>query len=212
MNRPAALALLALMAATPSSAATPLAEFADAWAKIDDYRCSIVVHETKGTSVQDRQYNFWFKKPTIAKLEITSGPGRGGGASWTCGDKVRGHQGGLLSGVKLTVSINDSRAVSLRGDTIDTASFAYILANLQNSAKGTVSEGPGLTIDGVATDAVALRVANPASNQNVTRDVTYISRTTHLPVRRERFEGETLVKQETFVDVKPNVGLKDSDF
>lgn len=207
------LSLLSLFAllAVPAPAATALSEFSDAWAKVNDYSCSIVVHETHGSQTQDRRYDFWFKKPAFAKLEIVSGPGRGSGASWTGGDKVRGHKGGILSGIKLSVSINDPQAVSLRGDNISTASFGYILSNLQ-SGKGTLSEGEGPAIDGAATETVAMKIANPAADRNVTRDVVYLSKVSHLPVRRVRYEGDVLVKQEDFVNLKLNPGLRDSDF
>lgn len=204
------LSLFALMAAA-APAASSLSEFSEAWAKVSDYSCSIVVHETQGSQTQDRRYDFWFKKPTFAKLEIVSGPGRGSGASWTGGDKVRGHRGGILAGIKMSVSINDAQAVSLRGDNISTASFGYILSNLQ-SGKGTLSEAAGDAIEGAPTDMIALKIANPAADHNVTRDVVYLSKVSHLPVRRVRYEGDTLVKEEDFVSVKLNPGLRESDF
>jgi hypothetical protein len=42
--------------------------------------------------------------------------------------------------------------------------------------------------------------------------VLYISRATHLPVRRARYEDNILVKQEDFINLKVNTGLKDTDF
>ncbi|MBV8600903.1 MAG: hypothetical protein JO359_04980 [Candidatus Eremiobacteraeota bacterium] len=191
--------------------ASPLTDFADAWGKVDDYTCTIAVHEALGNQTQDRHYDFAFKKPSMAHIEVTQGPGKGSGSVWHGGDTVRGHQGGILSGIKLTISINDPRAVTLRGDTIDTASFGYILGVYQ-SGKGTITDAPGETIDGVSTDKVTMQIANAAANKNVSRDVLYLSKGTHLPVRRVRYEGDTLVKQEDFTNVKLNPGLKDSNF
>jgi outer membrane lipoprotein-sorting protein len=206
-----AIAFFGLLCAGRASASA-LGDFSDAWSKVDNYSCSIVVHEALGTQTQDRRYDFWFKKPSLAHIEITSGPGRGSGSVWHGGDTVLGHQGGLLRGIKMNVSINDSRAVSLRGDTITAPIFGNILATYQSNMTGTVTESPGETIDGAPTDMLTLKIANPAANKNVTRDVLYLSKTTHLPVRRMRYEGDTLVKQEDFVNVKINPGLKDSDF
>ena len=205
-----ACALFAL-ACTARASASALTDFNDAWNKVDNYSCSIVVHESLGTQTQDRHYDYWFKKPNLAHIEITSGPGKGSGSVWHGGDTVRGHQGGFLHGIQMNVSINDGRAVTLRGDTINTASFGFILGVFQ-SGIGTVTEGPGETIDGAATDTVSMKITNPSTNKNVTRDVIYLSKSTHLPVRRMRYEGDTMVKQEDFVNVKLNPGLKDSDF
>ena len=204
-----AAVLFASLCCARASAGT-LSDFADAWKALNDYSCSIVVHETLDNQVQDRRYDFWFKKPALAHIEIVSGPGKGSGSVWHGGDTVLGHQGGLFHGLKMNVSIHDPRAVSLRGDTMDTASFGHILAVYQTG--GTVTEGAGETIDGAPTDMLTMKVADPASNKGVTRDVLYLSKTTHLPVRRVRYAGDALVKQEDFVNVKLNPGLKDSNF
>ena len=203
--------LLSVMLAAPLGAAGALSEFAEAWSAIDNYSCTIQSHDVEGTNVQDRTEHYWFKKPTNAKIEIVAGPGRGSGAVWHGGDKVLGHLGGILAGIKQSVSINDRRATSLRGDTIESASFAGILAYYQG-AKGTISESAGEAINGTPTDEVSLKIANVAANHNVTRDVLYLSKATHLPVRRVKYEGDTLVKQQDFSSVKLNPGLKDSDF
>jgi hypothetical protein len=161
--------------------------------------------------VQDRGYNYAFKKPALAKIETVSGPGRGSAAVWHGGDTVRGHQGGFFSGIKLNIGIHDGRAVSLRGDTIDSASFPSQLEHFRTT-KGELSEAAGPAIGGVATESLTLKVADPAANANVSRDVLFISSATHLPLRRERFEGDRLVKQEEFTNLKLNPGLKDDDF
>src|SRR6202161_2502180 len=125
---------VALLGAAPSG---PAAAFLDAWAKIPSYTCNIKVHETKGTEVQDRTYHYAYLKPHFAKIDITGGPGRGGGAAWKGGDTVSGHQGGILSGIHLNVSIHDGRAVDLRGGTIDEASFENMAELIKSAATVT---------------------------------------------------------------------------
>jgi len=201
-------AIFAMLCSAYATAQTPLADFSAAWSRVEDYSCSIVVHETLGKNVQGRRYDFWFKKPSEAKIEIVSGPGRGGGSVWHGGDTVLGHQGGFLHGIKMKVSLHDARAVSLRGDTMNTASFGYILDLFQ---KGRATAAPSAMIDGAPVD-VLVRSADPSAENGVTKDVLYLSSVTHLPVRRVRYAGDAVVKQEDFVHVKINPGLKDSDF
>ncbi len=205
-----AITLLALVC-TGRASASALSDFAAAWSGVNDYTCQITTHETIGADVQDRTYDYAFKKPHSAKIDITGGPGKGGGSVWTGGDTVLGHQGGFLRGIKMNVSITDPRATSLRGDTIDSASFGSILAVYQGD-KGTLSESTIDTISGSPVDTITLMIANPSANKDVSKDVLYISRATHLPVRRERFEGTILVKREDFTGIKTNTGLKESDF
>jgi outer membrane lipoprotein-sorting protein len=193
------------------SADALVAQFAQAVGSFDDYTVSISTHELSGDNVQDRGYKYAFKKPALAKIETVSGPGRGSAAVWHGGDTVRGHQGGFFSGIKLNIGIHDGRAVSLRGDTIDSASFPAQLEHFRTT-KGELSEAAGPAIGGVATESLTLKVADPAANGNVSRDVLFLSSANHLPLRRERFEGERLVKQEEFTNLKLNAGLKDDDF
>jgi len=206
----AAFALaFALAGALPAAADTPVAAFTAAWAAVDNYTATITVHETDGKSVQDRVYHYAYKKPAFAKIDVVAGPGKGSGAVWTGGDRVRGHQGGLFSGIKMSVAITDGRATSLRGDTIDKASFQSVADEFKN---GRVDPAPAdATVDGATVDAVTVGLA-PAAPGGVTREVVYLSRTTHLPVRRIGYAGDTLVKQEDFSEVKLDPGLAAADF
>jgi len=200
----AALTLgVALLGAAPTG---PAAAFLEAWAKVPSYTANIKVHETRGTDVQDRTYHYAYLKPHFAKIDITGGAGRGGGASWTGGDTVSGHQGGLLSGIHLKVSIHDGRAVDLRGGTIDEASFENIAETLKAAATLTNGEE---TIAGTAYDTVTF----PYKDANgATKRVIFLSRTTHLPTRRVTYSGDTVVEAEDFTDVNTSANLKESDF
>lgn len=203
------LAAAAFVTALSAAAlADPVSDFNDAWAKVDNYTVTIKVHETDGKNVQDRVYHYAYKKPHFAKIDVTAGPGRGGGSVWTGGDTVSGHQGGILSGVHMTVSIHDGRALSLRGDTIDQASLQSIADEFRTGkieVPATVA-----TIDGVACDLVTVDLAAPVNG--VTKRGVALSKVTHLPVRRSGYAGDTLVKQEDFSDLSINPGLKESDF
>jgi hypothetical protein len=173
---------------------SPAAAFLEAWAKIDGYTVTIAVHETAGNDVQDRVYRYSYKKPHEATIEVLSGPGRGSGATWTGGDRVSGHQGGLLSAIRLSVPITDARATSLRGDTIDFASFQSIADEL---AGGRVEPATGPnSVGGVACDDVTMIPAAPV--HGVTRHVVCFARTTHLPLRRTGYAGDAPVKVEEF--------------
>jgi outer membrane lipoprotein-sorting protein len=215
-----AVLCLALFAAAPirpagaENKATPaFTEFVKAFADVSDFQERILTHETSddGKDVQDRTYDYRWKRPNFARITIIDGPGKGGVASWQGGDKVSGHQGGILAMIHLTLDIHDKRATSQRGDTLDTASFAWQVAHFQNTP-GTLSEAAGPTLDGHASTAVTLAVSDPKSNGNVSRDVLDISNATHLPLRRQQFVGAQLVKSETFMDVKLNNGFTAGDF
>jgi hypothetical protein len=118
-----------------------------------------------------------------------------------------GHQGGFISFVKKTVSINDPKATSLRGDKIDVASFDWVMRHYL-AMPGTLTQAAGPD----ATTIVTLAVTDPAANRAVSKDELYLSDATHLPVKRQQFVGSTLVKSETYKDTKLDPGLTANDF
>jgi outer membrane lipoprotein-sorting protein len=210
---PAAAALVLIVAQAGARAATTpaISAFDDAFAKVNDYTVTMTAHEVSGNDTQDRVYHYWFKKPADAKIEVVSGPGRGSGGVWTGGDRVSGHQGGLLSHFHMKVDLHDGRAVSLRGYTIPDGLFSNEVARYRDS-KGELSEHDGPTIDGEATDAVELKPADPKTLGGITRMVLYLSKSTHMPIKQMRYQGDQLVADETWTELKTNVGLTDSDF
>ena len=194
---------VALLGAAPTG---PAAAFLDAWSKITSYTADIKIHVVKGMDVQDRTYHYSYLKPHFARIDITGGAGRGGGASWKGGDTVSGHQGGLLSGVHLNISIHDARAVDLRGGTIDQASFDNVADNIKSAATATNGED---TWNGTAYDTVTIPYTDPFG---ATKRVIYLSKTTHLPARRVTFAGSAVVIDEVYTNINPAANLKESDF
>lgn len=176
-----------------SGAPSSLREFAAAWSKLQAYTATLVMHETAGTRVQDRTYDYAFTKPHSATIAIAGGPGKGGREAWSGGDTVIASPPGLLSRLRLHLSIRDARVTTLRGDTIAMASFGWLLQQL--GEKGQLSQSPGPSVGGNATTQLSLIVADPKSNGGITREVVDFSTVTKLPVRVLRFVGSSLVKQ-----------------
>lgn len=209
---PAFALTLTLIPLAASAATTPaITAFEDAFAKVNDYTVTVRAHEVKGDRVQDRTYNYWFKRPNLAKTLIVSGDGKGSGGVWSGGDTVSGHQGGMLSFIHLTVGLHDARATSLRGYTIPEGLLQNEVAKY-TQIKGELSQRGGPQIDGVATDEIDLKLADPAANDGITRMQIFLNKDTHFPVRQIRWAGDKDVADETFVNLKTNVGLTSSDF
>jgi outer membrane lipoprotein-sorting protein len=212
----AGLAMLALAlghapAARADNTAPAITAFDQAFASINDYQCKQHVHEAKGTATQDRVYQLWFMKPHYAKTLIESGDGKGSGGVWAGGDQVSGHQGGILSGIHLKVSIHDSRAVSLRGVTIPEGLIQAVVHRYATTP-GTLTQIAGGKIGGVPTDRLDLKTADPASNGGLTEEILYMSQETHWPIRQILYAGSQIVLDESITDLKTNVGLTQNDF
>ena len=149
-----------------ANTAPAIVAFDRAFADTNDYTCVLHVHEAKGTATQDRVYQYQFMKPHFAKTLILDGDGKGSGGVWAGTDQVSGHQGGFLSGFHMKVSINDPRAVSLRGVTIPDGLLQRIVEKY-GTTPGKLSQADGGKIGGVddfenaAEMPVFLRLFNP---------------------------------------------------
>lgn len=207
----ALLALLALPLSLRAATVPAIRAFEEAFSHVNDYVVTVHAHEVKDGQTQDRVYQYWFKRPLLAKTQIVSGPGAGGGGVWKGGDTVSGHQGGLISFIHLNVSIHDSRATSLRGYTIPEGLLQNQVGKY-TTIKGELTERGGPMIDGQPTVQVELRIADQSDDPGITRAILYFSKTTHFPVEQVRYGGDKILSLETWTGLRTNIGLKDSDF
>ncbi|MFY9720429.1 MAG: hypothetical protein WAK16_12390 [Candidatus Cybelea sp.] len=201
----------ASIAARAANEAPGIAAFDRMFAGVNDYTCVLHVHEAKGTATQDRVYQYSFMKPHYVKTLILDGDGKGSGGVWTGGDQVSGHQGGLFSGIHLKISVNDPRAVSLRGVTIPDGLLQKIVDDY-GTTPGKLTQTDGGKVNGVETDRIELKASDPSSNNGISDQILYLSKDTHWPVRQIMYSGSQVVLDENVTDLKANVGLTQSDF
>lgn len=206
-----ALALSLVPHAAFAATVPAITAFDEAFSKVNDYTVTVRAHEVKGDRTQDRTYHYFFKRPSLAKTDIVSGDGAGSGGVWNGGDQVHGHLkvGPFTFGKK--VGLHDSQATSLRGYTLPEGLLQNEVAKYAQ-LKGDLTQRTGPTIQGVPTEEVDLKLADPAQAGNVTRMAIYLSKETHFPVRQVRWDGDKIVADETFSDLKTNVGLSENDF
>ncbi len=215
-SRASAIALV-VMALWPAGAlraansAPAIADFDKVFAATNDYTCVLHVHEAKGTQTQDRVYQYQFMKPHYAKTLILDGDSKGSGGVWIGTDQISGHQGGILSGFHRKVSIDDPRAVSLRGVTIPEGLLQRIVDNYA-TIPGKLTQTDGGKIGGVPTDRLDLKLNDPSANGGVTEQILYLSKETHWPIRQIMYAGSQIVLDETVSDLKTNTGLTQADF
>jgi len=183
-----------------------IAKMKATWDSIHTYEGTVTVHEVKGNSVQDRVYLVRFRKPTQTRVDILDGDGRGCAAIWNGGDKVRGHQGGFLSFVKLNVDLRSKFSTDLRGSTIDQANFGALLAHLE-------SVDPKFehvtTVAGKVVLAIATKPLAP--NSDVTKEV-YILAPNWLPLEFTEYAGNKVVRHVINSGLKLNIKIPASSW
>jgi outer membrane lipoprotein-sorting protein len=179
-----------------------MSAFAGAWAAIAGYSARVAIFDEKGSQSQNLVFDYTFQKPSNVTVDIITGPNAGVNLAWDGGSSVIAHRGsGFAALFKKTLSLHDPMVTTLQGSSIDQLSFGAILAHGQQSA-GTLSASAGETIDGVATNAVTLTVADPAANMGLTREIVELSSLTNLPLRVFGYQGSALVRKVDFSNVK----------
>jgi outer membrane lipoprotein-sorting protein len=199
------------LGASAANRAPAIAEFDRVFAGVSDYTCVVHSHEVSGSRTQDRVYQYAFMKPHYLKTIIVSGSEKGSGAVWVGGDQVSGHAGGIFSGIHVKIGIHDPRTLSLRGVDIPDGLLPGIIDDYE-TIPGKLSQMDGGKIAGIETDRVALQVADPASNHDISEQIVYLSKTTHWPMRQILYSGSQVVLDESVNDLKTDVGLNSSDF
>ncbi|HME82529.1 MAG TPA: hypothetical protein VKF82_10660 [Candidatus Eremiobacteraceae bacterium] len=176
--------------------------FTNAWASVKGYSATDTVYERKGTVIQNMFFTYTFTKPSSATMTVIRGPNAGGTLVWSGGSTVVAHMGtGLTAMFKRTFPLHDPQVTTIRGASIDQLSFSAILAHGLRTA-GPITQKPGPTISGIATDTVTLIPSQSANDTGLTREVVEISRTTHFPVAVLGYAGQTLVRTVDFSNVQ----------
>jgi len=192
----------AAFSAGPSGSPSALSAFKSAWAAVTAYNATITVFEQEGLTVQNVIFKYTFRKPSTVTVDVVGGPNNGVSLLWTGGTTVSAHRGSGPAGMfKETLSLHDSKVTTIRGSSIDELSLGKVLTHAQQTP-GKISQGPGLTINGVPTEAVTLIPTHPAADAGLTREIIEISSISHFPLRVLGYQGSTLVRKIDFVDIK----------
>jgi hypothetical protein len=147
------------------------------------YAATVTVFEQRDNRVQNVVFNYNFRKPSSVTVHVVAGTNAGVTLVWDGGTSVVVHRGsGFIAMFKKTLPLHDSQVTTIRGSSIDELSFGKILTHARQTP-GTLSVRPGVVIGGVATEAVTLMPAKPATDAALTREVIEISTKTHLPKR-----------------------------
>ena len=220
------LAMLSLIAVQrpaivkAEDSAALIAKWDGAWAKVNDYKEEVESHVTNGNNHEDRKFKIWFKKPLNIRSEIIEG-NRGGDkgsvACYTGGDRVTGHQGGFLSGISLSLGLDDKKTTSIRGARITELAFSRHLEviHMYEKGKAKMEVGTG-TVDGKPVTTLTCFSSNNdfiAGNGNIAKDVFYYDNTLNLPVQWDRYESNgALVVHVNYRNIQVNTGVDDSAF
>jgi outer membrane lipoprotein-sorting protein len=177
------------------------AAFEKTWEDVLSYSATVAIFERQGTQVQSSVVDYTFSKPASALVHFVAGKNTGVTVAWDGGGTVVAHLGGLIGVFKKTFPLHDPQVTSIRGSSIDQLSFAAFIAHSEVTP-GVASESAGPSILDIPTVTVTLVPTSAATDTGLTRETIDLSLATSLPIRALAYEGDTLVREVDFSNVK----------
>jgi outer membrane lipoprotein-sorting protein len=176
--------------------------------EINDYQCEVTLFTRKGQRQQDARLEFAFKKPGMVRARVIAGSHRGSEVVVRRDGKIRGHQGGILSAIKVTLGRDDRRLYNIRGEPVWDADWGAFLRKFQAALEQRPVEA--VVHPGEAGTLVAdLRLTGTPQPD---RQVYIVDASSFLLRGAERYEGDTLVTRITYAKERLNPNLPDGYF
>jgi outer membrane lipoprotein-sorting protein len=156
---------------------------------------------------------FCYKKPRLIRMEEVGEYKNGAVAVISADGKARGHYGGAMKFVKLTLSPDAPELKAANGYPLKDADFLsltnYLKQLLAAGNKSRVSEQP-VSLSGISQPVVVLEIYSAHESQNVLKRI-FVNPETHFPVRWDDFDYPDQ-SSTTWNNIKVNTGLSDKLF
>ncbi|MGB9856784.1 MAG: LolA family protein [Dictyoglomaceae bacterium] len=180
--------------------------------KLNTFSSILEIYNREGNKEEFSIYEFYFQKPDIYRLNMIEGRDKGAVAILRDG-KVRGHHGGLLRFIILTVNPDDPLVLSIRKGRIDESGLEYVVQQLtQGSSLKLIGEE---NIAGYLCYVLEMGLSKDRLHTYVSQKF-YIDKNTFIPIQLEQYENyngvKTLTHRRTYKNYKINPNLDPNIF
>ncbi|MBI4832028.1 MAG: hypothetical protein HY801_10855 [Candidatus Lindowbacteria bacterium] len=111
------------------------------------YQCRLILHATKGETVQDSEYLFYYQKPNMVRMHVKEGKGKGDTVVMRGDGAIRGRREGMFSMIAVTLNPEDERLRDLWDRRFYRSDWGTILREtekgMQECASCRVDLAPG---------------------------------------------------------------------
>jgi outer membrane lipoprotein-sorting protein len=214
--------LLTAFAASPSQMVVErtvegsefIQEMANAASQLKGYSFNYETTVFKGSKTIDQQGSFWFKAPPrMLRVEMTGNYKHGAVAALGPDGKIRGHLGGLLGAVTITIAPNSDMLLGANGYPLldsDFASMSTVIKGfISQGCKAKVSDHP-VSVEGQTKKVYVLEIMRPNGTDLYKR--AYIDPQTLLPLEWFDYQDGKLFARTVWKDLKIDPGIKDDLF
>jgi outer membrane lipoprotein-sorting protein len=189
-------------------------EMANATSQLKGYSFDYETTVFKGNKTIDQKGSFWFKAPPRMLRVIMTGNYKKGAVAVLGRDgKVRGHLGGLLGAVTITIDPNSDMLLGANGYPLldsDFASMSTVIKKfLSQGCKAKVTDHP-VAVEGQTKKVYVLEIMRPNGTELYKR--TYIDPQNLLPLEWFDYQDGKLFAHTVWTNLKIDPGIKDDLF
>ncbi len=160
---------------------------------------------------ESQQGIFYFKKPHLMRVEVTSGSRKGSVVVVEPNGKIKGHMGGLLRGFKATLSADNDMLKLPNGYPMMKSDIASLYAFLQNMLKN--GDHSLVTKQPISQDQLKpTYIVDIYSQADVPIKRVFVDPASKLPVMWYDYTDGKLTSRSYFEGLRTNVGLSDKLF
>ncbi|MCK4544562.1 hypothetical protein KAU43_03420 [candidate division WOR-3 bacterium] len=184
-------------------------KFLDRMKTVENYECIINVNTIAGRRQQKREMKIYYDKSGFVRLDILKGESKGSVAIYNPKtDKVRGHKGGLLKVIKLTLSKTDRQTTDIRGIRIDQASFVFFAERVEKFKADPML----FSVLPEEKAVITMNLKGKYRVGNADKWKLYFDINTGLIYRMEYLHGDSLVQENYYSEFKSNIEMKKNIF
>ncbi|HIA53891.1 MAG TPA: hypothetical protein EYN91_17665 [Candidatus Melainabacteria bacterium] len=183
----------------------------------NDYTFKCIINTFRDGKVIKEEGIFYYKRPSMMKMEVTEGAKKGAVAVLGTDGKVRGHLGGMLKMFSGTIGKDSNLLKSANGFSMMDSDYETLLRDLQKQisqgATCLVTSSP-VAVAHTNEKVYVLEVYKQVDNDKE-KDLTqrvFIDPKTGLPEQWNLYKQDQLFSSTDWKDVKLNIGLSNEVF
>lgn len=185
--------------------------------RANDYTFKCVISTYRNGKVIREEGTFYYKRPSLMKMEVTEGAKKGSVAVLGSDGKVRGHLGGMLKMFSGTIGKDSGLLKSANGFSMMNSDYDTLLKDLvkqlNEGSQCQVTSAP-VTVAHTGEKVYVLEVYKNVDGDKE-KDLTqrvFIDPKTNLPEQWNLYRQDQLYSSTDWKDVKVNIGLSDEVF
>jgi outer membrane lipoprotein-sorting protein len=150
------LSVAGLRAAAPDRASEILDRAEQRFRSISDYECLIDYECRLPDRVENKTYRVWYLQPSLLRVRVLQGSGKGSEVALDEKGQYRGRKGGILKSIVVRLKPTDKRLQGLRGKSVTEFNLGTVYQRCRSRAQSGADMNVAKAAEAPGTKGVVL--------------------------------------------------------